>query len=40
MAIRSAGRMIVAPGGDDVIHEGDVVVVIGQNDNLQRFKRL
>jgi len=40
MAIRSDGRMIVAPGADDVIHEGDVVVVIGKNDNLQRFKRL
>ncbi|MGI6518193.1 MAG: potassium channel family protein [Bacillota bacterium] len=40
MAIRSAGRMMIAPGADDVIHEGDVVVVIGQNDNLQRFKRI
>ncbi len=40
MAIRSGGRMMIAPGADDVIHEGDVVVVIGQNDNLQRFKRI
>lgn len=39
MAIRSGDKMLVAPGADDVIHEGDVVVAIGHNDQLQRFRR-
>ena len=39
MAIRSGDVMTVAPGADDVIHEDDVLVVIGRNDRLQRFRR-
>jgi trk system potassium uptake protein TrkA len=39
MAIRSGRAMTVAPGADDVIHEGDVLVVIGRNDLLQRFRK-
>ncbi len=39
MAIKSSDVMTVAPGADDVIHEDDVLVVIGRNDRLQRFRK-
>ena len=39
MAIRSGDVMTVAPGAEDVIHEDDVLVVIGRNDRLQRFRK-
>ncbi|MBP7784614.1 MAG: TrkA family potassium uptake protein [Firmicutes bacterium] len=39
MAIRSGDVMTVAPGADDVIREDDVLVVIGRNDRLQRFRK-
>ncbi len=39
MAIRSGDVMVVAPGADDVIHADDVLVVIGRNDRLQRFRK-
>lgn len=40
MVIKSESGMRVAPGADDVIHEGDILVVLGSNEQLQRFKRV
>lgn len=30
----------VAPGSDDIIHDGDVLVVIGENTDLERVNKL
>jgi trk system potassium uptake protein TrkA len=40
MAVRRNGSIKVAPGAEDVINKGDVLVAIGHNDDLQKFKRL
>ena len=39
MAIKSDSKMIVAPGANDVINSNDVVVLIGHNDDLEKFKK-
>ncbi|MEA4882195.1 MAG: TrkA family potassium uptake protein [Clostridia bacterium] len=41
MAIRCAHNGVkIAPGADDVVHDGDIVVAVGDNDSLQHFRRL
>lgn len=40
MGIRGQdGRMNIAPHAEDLIKEGDVLVVVGKNDNLHRFEQ-
>lgn len=40
MGIRGKdGHMNIAPHAEDLIKEGDVLVVVGRNDNLHRFER-
>lgn len=40
MAIRSRdGVMNISPSAEDLIREGDVLVVLGKNDDLYRFER-
>lgn len=38
MAIKSGGQVNVAPNAEDQIKKDDVLVVIGQNDDLQKFE--
>ena len=40
VAIRSGKVLRVAPGSDDIIPEGDVLVVIGENTDLERVNKL
>ena len=40
VAIRSGKVLRVAPGSDDIIHDGDVLVVIGENTDLERVNKL
>ena len=40
VAIRSGKVLRVAPGSDDIIHDGDVLVVIGENTDLDRVNKL
>jgi len=37
LAIRRGADMIISPGANAVIQEGDVLVVIGKNEKLQKF---
>jgi len=39
MAIKYDSGMTVAPGADDVIGDNDVIVLIGHNDALEKFKK-
>lgn len=38
MAIKSGDHFNIAPSADDVIKEGDILVVIGHNNDLKRFE--
>ena len=38
MAIKSGDRINIAPLASDRINEGDILVVIGHNDDLQRLE--
>ncbi|GGE17787.1 potassium transporter Trk [Marinithermofilum abyssi] len=38
MAIKSGDRINIAPMANDVIHEGDILVVIGHNDDLKKLE--
>ncbi len=38
MAIKSGTHFNIAPSADDMIHEGDILVVIGHNNDLKRFE--
>ncbi len=40
VAIRSGKAIQVSPQGDDIIHDGDVLVVIGENADLEKLTRL
>ena len=40
VAIRSGKQLIVSPKGQDLIHDGDVLVVIGDNADLEKLSRL
>jgi trk system potassium uptake protein len=37
IAINTNGNIIISPPPDQVIEKGDVLVVIGKNEDLQRF---
>ncbi|WP_124726972.1 potassium channel family protein [Staphylospora marina] len=39
MAIKSGDRFNIAPSANDVIHEGDMLVVIGHNRDLQKLQK-
>lgn len=39
VAIRSGKNMRVSPQGTDLIHDGDLLVVIGENDDLEKLNR-
>lgn len=39
MAIRSGGQFYIAPTADFIIHEDDLLVVIGHNNDLQRMQK-
>ncbi len=40
MAIRTrANEMIISPNAQDQVHEGDILVVIGSNDDIARFEK-
>lgn len=39
VAIRSGKALQVAPNGDDLIHDGDVLVVIGENTDLDKLNK-
>jgi trk system potassium uptake protein len=38
MAIKSGDRFNIAPSANDVIHEGDMLAVIGHNRDLQKLQ--
>jgi trk system potassium uptake protein TrkA len=38
MAIKSGPRINIAPLAGDVIHEGDILVVIGHNNDLKKLE--
>ncbi|PGM55067.1 TrkA family potassium uptake protein [Bacillus sp. AFS053548] len=40
IAIKSEGVVNISPSPDEVIHEGDVLVMIGENRDLHRFSNL
>ncbi|WP_028986429.1 potassium channel family protein [Thermicanus aegyptius] len=39
MAIKSGNRVNVAPGGEDRIQKGDILVVIGHNDDIKKLEQ-
>lgn len=40
VAVRSGKTLRVSPGGDDIIHDGDLLIVIGENGDLERINKL
>ncbi|CAM3758681.1 potassium channel family protein [Marinicrinis lubricantis] len=38
IAIRSNGKMNISPYADDVINEGDILIVVGNNEDLNKFE--
>lgn len=38
MAIKRADKIIVAPGADDVIEAGDIMVLVGENKDLEKLR--
>lgn len=38
MAIRRGGEINLTPGGEDVVEEGDVLVILGKNEQLESIK--
>lgn len=40
VAIRSGKTLRVSPRSDDLIHDGDVMVVIGENSDLERLNKI
>ena len=40
VAIRSGRNLMVSPKGDDLIHDGDILVVIGENGDLEKLNKL
>lgn len=40
MAIKSDNNMKINPGANDVVRKGDMLVLIGKNGDLERFKKL
>ncbi|KAA6450315.1 potassium channel family protein [Bacillus swezeyi] len=39
VAIKRQGHFIIAPSADDIIYEKDVLIVIGQNKDIQAFEK-
>ncbi|AGA59146.1 MAG: TrkA family potassium uptake protein [Thermobacillus sp.] len=39
MAIKTGGRMNIAPNAEDSIREGDILVIVGKNGDLARLER-
>jgi trk system potassium uptake protein TrkA len=39
MAIKTDGRMNIAPRATDLLREGDILVVVGKNEDLREFER-
>ncbi|WP_040952883.1 potassium channel family protein [Gorillibacterium massiliense] len=39
MAIKHGGKMNITPNADDLIREGDVLVVVGRNSDLSKFEK-
>ena len=39
VAIRSGKNLLVSPTGDDLIHDGDLLVVIGENSYLEKLNK-
>ena len=39
MAIKTGDKINITPYADDVIKEGDVVVLLGHNDNLRKIEQ-
>jgi K+/H+ antiporter YhaU regulatory subunit KhtT len=37
VAIKRAGKLIMPPGQDVLLYSDDLMVVIGQNDEIRRF---
>lgn len=40
LAIKRNKRLLVAPGADDLIEKGDILVVVGMNENIDRLERV
>ncbi|HHY92735.1 MAG TPA: TrkA family potassium uptake protein [Firmicutes bacterium] len=40
LAIKRDKALVVAPGADDVVEEGDVLVVVGSNANIDQLERV
>ena len=40
VAIRSGKTLRVSPQGDDLIHDGDILVVIGENSDLEKLHKI
>lgn len=40
VAVRSGKTIRVSPQGDDIIHDGDILVVIGENADLEKLTKL
>lgn len=40
VAIRSGKSLQVSPRSDDLIHDGDIMVVIGENNDLERLNKI
>ena len=40
IAFRRAGRLVVAPHPDDLIQAGDMLVLLGQSDDLSHLEKL
>lgn len=39
MAVKSGDKMNIAPYAEDLIRDGDVLVVVGKNEDLQQFEK-
>ncbi len=39
IAIRHGDKINISPRGDDIIHQDDILVVIGKNDDIERLER-
>lgn len=40
VAIRSGKALRVSPTGDELVHDGDLMVVIGDNDDLEKLQKM
>lgn len=40
LAIKRNKQLLVAPGADDLIEKGDILVVVGMNENIDRLERV